>query len=131
MTIPNPYAPTASIDDDNRQSQSTHTPSTWLRNFKAMVVVTTAYVLFCLPFALSGSAMPEALFVILFAIASVASAWANIPLGQHIGWTRGGLPVVVLVFFIALAGFCLTSLMIGSTLYGIIHPIIIYETYPL
>ncbi len=126
MTTPNPYAPTASIDVDKRETPPTPTPLTWVRNFKAIVVVTIAYTLLCLPFVLSQSAIPEALLVILFTMASVASAWANIPLGRHIGWTRGGLPVVLLVFFIALAGFCWTALTIGDTLDGIINPVTIY-----
>lgn len=125
---PNPYA---SVDPqvDETAFRPAARPSTWLRNFKALAVVAVGYSLLCVPFALARVAVPEVLFPVLLVLASIASAWANVPIGPRIGWDRGGLPVVLILFFVAVTGYCLAALLVGVLLYGTINPVTIYTPY--
>ncbi len=70
------------------------------------------------------------LFLFLTAISAIASAWANIQLGPRIGWSQGGLPIVIIVFFVALVVYFLTALVMGGTVYGVINPATTYSPYP-
>lgn len=128
MATPNPYAPTDPHSGDVATTPVAP-PSTWLRNFKALAVVAISYSLLCALFAVARAAMPEALFVVLLVFASVASAWANVPLGPQIGWDRGGLPVVLVLFFVALTAYCFAGLLAGGILYSTINPVTIYTPY--
>ena len=74
--------------------------------------------------------MPELLLLILTAISAIASAWANVQLGPRIGWNRGGLPVVIFVFFLALVVYFLTALALGGMVNGVINPVTVYSPYP-
>lgn len=128
MTNVNPYVPPTSPNDTT--TPPVEPPSTWLRNLKAIAIVSTVYSILCATFALTRSAMPETLQLILIALSGTASAWANIQLGPRIGWNQGGLEVVMIVFFVAMAVYFLTALVIGGTVYGIINPVTIYTPFP-
>ncbi|TWU59955.1 hypothetical protein Poly51_02280 [Rubripirellula tenax] len=129
MTTPNPYSPPESTGGSLDAAHSP--PSTRLRNFKCLAVITSAYSLVTVLFALTRSTMPEPFFLLaLLVVSALASAWANFPLGPRIGWARGGLPVVMIVFFAALVAYCLIALGVGNMLYRTINPITIYSPYP-
>jgi hypothetical protein len=128
MTPPNPYAP-VKLQAGEAVSKTVATPSTWLRNFKALAVVVVCYSLICVLFALARVAMPEVLFPALLVLAFVASAWANVPLGPQIGWDRGGLPIVFVLFFLAVTGYCVSALLAGGLASGMINPVTIYTPY--
>lgn len=73
--------------------------------------------------------MFETRFLILLTVAAIASAWANIQIGPRIGWNRGGLPVVILVFFVALIVYVLTALVISGAVNGGVGPGMIYSPF--
>ncbi|EMI22544.1 membrane protein [Rhodopirellula maiorica SM1] len=129
MTAPNPFDPPASTVEAIGDTSAP--ASTWLRNLKAMAAITITYSVISALFALTKSMMPEPFFILaLVAISALASAWANLALGTRIGWTSGGLPVVMIVFFAALVAYCLIALTVGNMLYRMINPITIYSPYP-
>lgn len=126
---PNPYAP-ATTDSVAPDSQLTQSVSTWVYNFRCLAGVTITYSIACAGFAMTRVAMPEVLLLGLVAVAAIASAWANIRLGPRIGWDRGGLPVVLVVFMMAFVAYCSTSLILGGMLYFWLNPTWEFLPYP-
>lgn len=95
MEAPNPYSPNT-FQPDEKQATSVAPPSsTWLRNAQALATVTLIYSVLAAAFGSIRGGPPDAPIAPLLLIASVASAWANVPLGSRIGWEHGGLPVVL------------------------------------
>ena len=125
MSHLNPYSPTGTNGDDPAIKPDVP-ESIWLRNVKALVAVVVIYTMICAFFAISRRAMPELLFVLLIVLGSLGSAWANVPLGSRIGWNQGGLPVVIVIFFLALTAYSVAGLIAGGTLYGVLNPVTIY-----
>jgi len=125
----NPYEPPQAHRSATAQEHSAG--STLLRNCKSLLAITTAYSVACSLFAFGDTALPEAVFFWALLIGSAgASAWANLPLGAQLGWARGGLPVVMVLFFAALIAYCVIALVVGSALYdALINPTTLYSPY--
>ena len=91
--------------------------STWLYNGRAVSVSTTVNCIVFLCMALSGSEIFHELLIGIVVVSFVCASWANIGLGAKIGWDRGGLPVVILVTFIAAVLYFWVALLICGCIY--------------
>ncbi len=126
----NPYAPTHVDDSVGPTFESQKPVSAWVRNLKCLLGISGGYSIACAMFAIAHIAMPALLFVFLIVFSAIAAAWANLQLGPRIGWDRGGLPVVFVVFFMALTAYCSTSLVLGGTIYSWLNPVWEFHPYP-
>lgn len=116
----NPYE-SSTIVDNQLSREEGQQPSTWMRNARALVGVVTLCVACCFIFAIRRAPIPDTAYAVLVAAAAVASAWANVPLGISIGLSRGGVPVVVLLFVTALTIYCTTAIFIGGVIYFLLR----------
>lgn len=118
----NPYSPPAQASGTPNKQERPETPSIWLRNLKACTAVVIGYSSFAFLLAFSGKTVPETAVPALAGFAGAASAWANIRLGPSIGWSRGGLPIVLITVFAAMIGYMALSLMAAALIFSWLSP---------
>lgn len=118
----NPYSPTSIQHDKPSTPLVTAPQSTWIRNGKALVVVVSFYTLLLALSAAARIGLYLELVVLLFVASFIGATWANFQLGPKIGWDRGGIPVVILLVFVAAVAYAFLSIYAGGIVYRWIHP---------
>ena len=91
--------------------------STWYYNGIALSAVLIVNFIVCSCLAFRGSELSETVLICFGALALVGASWANVGLGPEIGWDRGGLPVVIVVTFIAAVLYSWVALLICGCIY--------------
>ena len=86
--------------------------STWYYNGIAMSAVLVVSLIASFLLVVSGTELSATVLSCLLMTAFIGASWANVGLGQKIGWDRGGLPVVMIVISIATIFYACVALLI-------------------
>ncbi|OYP38412.1 hypothetical protein CGZ80_02390 [Rhodopirellula sp. MGV] len=115
----NPYVAPA---EDTGRSSSGREPSTWRRNFGALRAIVLTYCSIAAVFAVSRHSLPPPIVYPLLLAAFCCSTWANFQIGPRIGWSQGGLPIMIVLVFGWTFAYVITSLIGADVVYWILDP---------
>ena len=112
-----PYRPPAEM---LRTDSSDQTSSLLARNSRACAIVVVSYAGVRILDAFIELPNLLGLFYVLLLAGGLAATWANFQVGPALGWSRGGLPVLVLTVFAAMVAYTLAAFYAGEIVYAVI-----------
>ncbi len=112
----NPYQSTTDPESDESVQECRVEDSGWAPNAKAFAFNATAYFVVSIGGAIVDATDPEPELAVLFAASALSSGWANFRWGPPIGWDRGGLPILFVVYFSALTIYIWVSIFVSSAI---------------